>query len=296
MQYGNLRREFMMDDDVVLFSDSGGFSIIGGTKALNAYQVADWYNEAGVDIGFILDYPPNEEKLKKDIAHFDESLEATIINSKIMRERVKSSIKLYAVIHGLDNRSAKKWFDGVNMVADWDGYAFGGYVFDIGTLFRWVKFVEENVDREKPVHFLAFGKNIEMLLLSRWSKKTGRVITTDFTTMTIQTIRHALFTTPIGKLRLGTEKEDRIGSKVFCLCPVCRKYGDKVFEEWELLLLHNMYFALWTYGVIDSISMEDPDVLGKYIKGKKHHVSEVPQLIRKLDGIIEKKGGLAEYV
>jgi len=97
-------------------------------------------------------------------------------------------------------------------------------------------------------------------------------------------------------LRLGTEKEDRIGSKVFCLCPVCRKYGDKVFEEWELLLLHNMYFALWTYGVIDSISLEDPDTLGKYIKGKKHDVSEVPLLVRKLDGIIEKKGGLVDYV
>jgi tRNA-guanine family transglycosylase len=290
--FKRLREEFMIDSDVVLFSDSGGYATFSRGVSVDPHELAEWYNSAGIDLAMQLDFPPYVDARKSAVVDFDEKLELTVKSSKILLERVKSSIGLYATIHGNNYKQYDMWRTAMECVSDsWFGWAVGvAPVNDPTAVLRLIRYLE-SFKNEKPVHFFESGDAVCFLLIARYANKRGLFVTADSTYASTAAQSGMLYMTVFGKLvTIGPKQDVSIKSPLICMCPVCMKYGsDKVREDTELLTLHNTFMLVWRYKFLNAVSTEKPEAI-------KQFLPEAVPYIRQLDTILEKRGGLLNYV
>jgi tRNA-guanine family transglycosylase len=290
--FKKLRSEFMFDSDVVLFSDSGGYATFSRGVSVDPYSLAEWYNSADVDFAMQLDFPPYVDARKSKVVEFDERLELTARSSKILLERVKSSIGLYATIHGNNEKQYDEWRSTMEMVSDsWFGWAVGvAPVNDPDAVLRLIRYLE-TFENDKPVHFFESGSAVPFLLIARYANRRGLFVTADSTYASTAAQSGMLYMTIFGKLvTIGPKQEVSFKSPPVCMCPVCTRYGsDKVREDVELLTLHNTFMLVWRYQYLNSISQSRPEAF-------KQLLPEAVPYIRQLDAILERHGGLLSYV
>jgi len=290
--FKKLRNEFMIDPDVVLFSDSGGYATFTRGVSVDPYSLAEWYNSADVDFAMQLDFPPYVDTRKSRVVEFDERLELTVRSSKILLDRVKSSVRLYATIHGNNEKQYNTWKTAMELISDsWFGWAVGvAPVNDPDAVLRLIHYLE-SIKNDKPVHFFESGDALCFLLIARYANKRNLLVTADSTYASTAAQSGMLYMTVFGKLvAIGPKQEASFKSPPACMCPVCKRYGsDKVREDVELLTLHNAFMLVWRYQYLNSISMERPEVF-------KQLLPEAVPYIRQLDAILEKRGGLLSFV
>jgi queuine/archaeosine tRNA-ribosyltransferase len=290
--FKKLRHEFMFDSDTILFSDSGGYATFSRGVSVDPYSLAEWYNSAGIDLAMQLDFPPYVDARKSAVVEFDERLELTARSSKILLDRVKSSIGLYATIHGNNEKQYEVWKNTMELVSDsWIGWAVGvAPVNDPAAVLRLIRYLE-SFKNSKPVHFFESGDVVCFLLIARYANKRGLLVTADSTYASTAAQSGMLYLTVFGKLvTIGPKQEVSFKTPLACLCPVCTKYGsDKVRDDAELLILHNTYLLVWRYMFLNTISTEQPEAF-------KQLLPEAVPYIRQLDAILEKRGGLLGFV
>lgn len=292
--FKNLRQEFGFDSDVLLFTDSGGYSILTRNLTIDPYEYASWINKSGVDAAMILDFPPYSDPYKSAVIEFDKKLELTIRAAKILIDRVKSSVQLYAAIHGIDHRQYEIWRQSLELVGDFQGYAFGvAPVNDPRSVLNLIRYLE-SIKNEKPVHFFETGDAVPFLLLSRYAKRRGLFTTVD-SSYAVTSSANYRYCTVFG-LRLvpiGPKTKKLLSFKSSipdCICPVCQRYGiETVARDPEIMLLHNLYLLIWRYKFINSVSLEKPESL-------KLILPEAVNYVKQLDDILERRGGLLDYV
>jgi tRNA-guanine family transglycosylase len=283
--YPNLRQEFSIEDDVVVFCDSGGYSTFSRGATVDPYELADFYNTAKVDVGISLDFPPYVDARKKDIADFESNLELTVRSTKILYDRTRA--KLYATIHGTTHEQYETWRQSVDMIGDFAGYAIGiSPINNPTSVLQAIRYLEK-IKNEKPIHFFETGSALCFLLLARYSKLRGISITTDssYASTAGQAVR--LYMTTFGKLvAVGAKQEGAFKNTPACMCPVCTRYGSKeVINDTELLTLHNTYLLLWRYKFLDSIATDKPETF-------KQLIPEAVEYIKQLDAVVLKSGKL----
>jgi queuine/archaeosine tRNA-ribosyltransferase len=290
--FKKLRDEFMFDSDIVLYSDSGGYATFSRGVSVDPYELAEWYNSAGIDLAMQLDFPPYVDARKSRVVEFDERLELTARSSKILLERVKSSIGLYATIHGNNVKQYDVWRTTMEMISDsWFGWAVGvAPVNDPDAVLRLIRYLE-TIKNDKPVHFFECGDAICFLLIARYANKRGLLVTADSTYASTAAQSGWLYMTVFGKLvTIGPKQEVSFKTPLACLCPICSKFGaDSVREDAELLILHNTFMLVWRYQYLNAISTEKPEAFRQLLP-------EAIPYIRQLDAILEKRGGLLYHV
>jgi tRNA-guanine family transglycosylase len=285
--FKKLRSEFEIDSDVVLFSDSGGYSIFARGVIIDPYELAEWYNSSGVDLAIHLDYPPYKDPKKSTVIDFDERLELTVRSSKILLDRVKST-KLYSTIHGNSEKHYDRWRSAMELVSDnWFGWALGvAPINDPNAVLKLIRYLEL-IKNDKPVHFFETGDVICFLLIARYANKRGLLVTSDSNSPLASAQIGMQYITIFGRnVSIGARQEDATKSQLKCLCPVCSK--GNVQEDIELLTLHNAYMLIWRYEFLNSISCERVEVI-------KQVIPEAVGYIQRLDAILEKRGSLLSY-
>jgi tRNA-guanine family transglycosylase len=290
--FKKLRSEFSIDSDVVLYSDSGGYATFSRGVSVDPYSLADWYNEAGIDLAMQLDFPPYVDARKSDVVDFDEKLELTVRSSKVLLDKVKSSIGLYATIHGNSIKHYDVWKSAMECVSDdWFGWAVGvAPVNDPEAVLQLIRYLE-SFKNDKPVHFFESGDVTCFLLIARYANKRGLLVTADSTYASTAAQSGKLYMTVFGKLvTIGPKQEVSFKTPPACMCPVCTRYGvQNVRDDAELLILHNTYMLAWRYQFLNSISTEQPDAF-------KQLLPDAIPYIQRLDAILEKRGGLSWFV
>jgi tRNA-guanine family transglycosylase len=287
----NLRKEYDIDSDVVLYCDSGGYSILTGTAVVDPYELADFYNRSGVDIGMTLDFPPYVDRHKSAVAEFDKKLELTVKASKVLVDNVKSSVQLYACIHGTNEKHYEIWRQSLELIYDWFGLAMAvAPLNDPHAVLRLVHYLE-TIRNEKPVHFFALGDAVCFLLASRYANRRGLFVSVDSAAAVLSARSGARYYTVMGKpVLVGERQEDALRVIPDCICPVCSKYEKEMIKRnSDLLALHNLYILIWKYKFINSISTERYEVI-------KTILPEAIPYVKALDNILEKRGGLWDYV
>jgi len=258
--------------------------------SVDPHSLAEWYNSSGVDLAIHLDFPPYTDARKSKVVEFEERLELTARCSKILLDNVKSSVKLYATIHGNNEKHYDIWRSAMELVSDdWFGWAVGvAPVNDPDAVLRLVRYLE-SFKNEKPVHFFECGSAEAFILIARYANKRELFITADSTYASTAAQSGMLYMTVFGKLvPIGPRQEDSLKNKLSCLCPVCSRYGE-LREDTELLTLHNTFMLVWRYSFLNSISTEKPEAIKKLLP-------EAVPYIRQLDAILGKRGGLLDYV
>jgi tRNA-guanine family transglycosylase len=287
----HLRKEFGIDDDVVVYCDSGGYSILTGTAIVDPYDLADFYNKSGVDIGMTLDFPPYADPHKSTIMEFDKRLELTVKASKVLVDNVKSSVQLYACIHGVNEKQFEIWRQSLELVYDWFGLALGvSPVNDPDAVLRLIHYLEA-IKNEKPVHFFESGDMVCFLLIARYANRKGLSVSADSTSAVLSARGgNAYYTIMNRTIYVGKRQEYAVKNVPECVCPVCSKYGDeRVITDPDLLTLHNLYILVWKYKFVNSISTESYDAI-------KTVLPEALPYVKALDAMLEKRGGLWDYV
>jgi len=287
----NLRKEFNIDEDVVVYCDSGGYSILTGVTTVDPYDLAEFYNKSGIDIGMTLDFPPYADPHKSIVVEFDKRLELTVKASKVLVDNVKSSVQLYACIHGANERQYEIWRQSLELVYDWFGLALGvSPVNDPHAVLRLIYYLE-TIKNEKPVHFFESGDTVCFLLISRYANRKGLSVSADSTAAVLSARGGNVYYTILGRAtKVGKRQEDALRVIPDCICPVCSKYGsERVIQDPDLLTLHNLYILIWKYRFINSISTERYEII-------KTVLPEALPYVKALDNILEKRGGLWNYV
>jgi len=288
--FKNLRSEFSLDSDVVLYSDSGGYAVFSRDISIDPFELAEWYNTSGVDLAMHLDFPPYTDARKSNVVEFDTRLELTARASRVLLDRVKST-KLYATIHGNTEKHYDIWRQTMQLVSDdWFGWAVGvAPINNPDAVLRLIRYLE-SFKNDKPVHFFETGDAVCFLLIARYANKRGLLVTADSTYASTAAQSGQLYMTIFGKLvTIGPRQDDSFKTSLSCECPVCKRYGsNSVRESVELLTLHNTFMLIWRYKFLNAISTER-------VVAFKQLLPEAIPYIRQLDTILERRG-LLSYV
>ena len=289
----DLRKEWSIPEDVDVMADSGGFQFLSGRLTmLDPVDVIEWQNR-NANRGMALDLPPYTSPSKKELKDFEDYMYKSVLNYKVMYERRKESMLLYAPIHGIDDKTLEEWKNATDAVGDWDAYAFAS-PHDPLEYIRRIKFIIEH-KIEKPIHFLMAGGTLPYLLLARFSIFYPYQITVDSSTFStlmkeygfiIDLVRQRVIT--IGK------SESSARNRIGCLCPVCQQTKDlnnEKFNELGIIAFHNMYMLIWRFEFLSSIASENYQVL-------KEVIGDDVQYIKQLDHILGVKEGvkLDDYI
>lgn len=275
-QNKNIREQLEMKKDFRMFGDSGGFSIITQNAKIYPLDVINWMN-ANCDIGVILDIPPYRLNKSAQFSgnaseFFDESLNKTIENSKIMFERWNRKFDLFGVIQGETYDQKMKWYKGVSSVGEFRGYALSpkpsSDMFQIASYMLLAKSLGI-----KKIHLLQVSSKKGMATIYYVNKKLNNyfdLITFDSSTpfRIAFSLRH-IWKKPFGKVDDKKYNADFKGD-IDCDCVVC-KFLNQHKEIFKLpifpayLSLHNLNIKLQEVEILENMELNN---LRKMISSK----------------------------
>lgn len=245
----NLRKLMEADKNVVIFLDSGGFTVLRKNLVLNPVDILRFQEESGANIASTLDYPispqmPYEEKIKRT--------KMTIKNAiTMLKLKQKDDLKLYASIHAWDMKSAKIIANKLSNY-EFDGYAVGSLIPIRGNYSKITEIIcgIKNSLKGKNIHCFGFS-GIDGIFMAALLGITSFDSTTY---LTYARYRHYIIPQTGQRICLGqrvkTEKRYCL-EELPCSCPICLKHTIKDFiqnnsQAVGLLSLHNL-FVLVSY-------------------------------------------------
>lgn len=277
----DLRKEWDIPETVDIMADSGGFQFLSGKLSmLDPIDVIEWQNR-NVNRGMALDLPPYTSPSKKELKDFEDYMYKSVVNYKIMYDRHKEGMLLYAPIHGVDDNTLEEWKTATDAVGDWDAYALTSPQEPLEYLRR-IKFII-NHGIDKPLHFLMAGGTLIYILLSRFSVFYNHQITIDSSTFSTLLRSYGFITSPLGSKIITIGKNSSSArNRLGCLCPVCQQTQDMdndKYNELGVLAFHNMYMLIWRYEFLSSISTESYDVIKTIIGSRVEYVKQLDRIL-----------------
>ena len=255
IKYQDLRKQYNIPKEVVIFGDSGGFQNMSLDATLSPLSVLEW-QENNCDVGFIFDNPifgnDNEEtKLLKQ--------QTTVDNGSLAlrNRRADKPLKLYGVIQGHTMEEQQRIINMYKTAGDfdkYDGFSVGGLVPIAGNLPKMTQvlttFFENFKDDTRPLHILGTsGLNSMAIINYLMIKYKKTAITFDSSTYGSGARRlewdHLTLNYSIA---FQTANPNRL-KELPCLCPVCSivRHTSEVTKGGStpgaILSLHN----LWQY-------------------------------------------------
>lgn len=264
----NFRDTMNIPDDKLLIGDSGGYQISTLKASINIRNLCKWYND-NMNIGLILDVPTRDSKGKsRGHKQFEKALIKTKSNiDKMMRYEM--DCKLYGVVQGSTYEERQRW---ITMLSDYhfDGMAFSG-------LDRYdplsVAQIYLDETEHKNIHILGVGGSKVAPLLYYMSKLYDNILFDNASyniSSTLGLYRIPIMNGKAGYLSLGKKSDSTI--KILpCDCPVCRGINNdpdamrgkhtKSKPIVRLLSLHNLYYSIRYYNILNSLKDSPHDLL-----------------------------------
>lgn len=148
-KYPDLRKQLYLDDDVVIFIDSGGFQL--ATGALNE---SNWNNEKALaysekngDIFPILDRPATAAQTSSEL---EENLKLTELAARYyMENRSRDDCAILNVLSSKSPEDFDFWYRGVEQF-DFDGWAHGGHRGNLKTVLLGFLYLLNKGEYDKP--------------------------------------------------------------------------------------------------------------------------------------------------
>lgn len=240
----NLRKFMEADKKIIIFLDSGGFTVLRKNLILNPIEVLRFQENSNVNIASTLDYP-----ISPLMSHSEkvERAKKTINNAILMlKAKQKDDLKLYASVHAWDFNSAKKIASKLSKY-DFDGYAIGSLVPIRGDYSKIVEIVlgVKSSIKDKRIHCFGFS-GVDGIFMAGLLG----INSFDSTTYLVYArYRHYIIPQTGQRICIGpkvrTEKR-YILDELPCVCPICRKHTLYDFIQNNsrsvgLLSLHNLY-------------------------------------------------------
>jgi len=153
--YPDLRKQLHLDDDVNIFVDSGGYSLVAGTITEKTWnnETALAYSERNGNIFPILDRPVSNAVTPADI---QACLDKTMIAAKYYEEhRTKDSCDILNVLSARTSHDMEHWYNSMKEFS-FEGWAHGGHSGNLKVALKGILFLlakgEYDKDRIKFHH------------------------------------------------------------------------------------------------------------------------------------------------
>jgi hypothetical protein len=168
-KFPKLREQKKIDDNCLVFLDSGGYQISTGRVDESKYtnEIAlEWCLNNG-NIFPIIDRPIAGEIAKS----FNESLDKTIESAEYYeKHRTSKAPKILNVLQARGKKDVEKWYEQIKHVK-LDGWAIGGYGGSMVTVLHAIRYLYKNgeFDRKSKMYFHIFGTSSfeNMLYIAR---------------------------------------------------------------------------------------------------------------------------------
>ncbi|MFQ6119080.1 MAG: hypothetical protein ACE5KE_04225 [Methanosarcinales archaeon] len=275
----NMREKRKFGKDVNVMSDSGGYQIASGfLEHINFLDVLRW-QEANSDMGLIIDIPPvkfySDSKYSTfgDMKHFKKTLERTKVNAEMaMKYRQRKEFKLFGVVQGYDYKTINMWFDRINEVGEFDGWALSPKWTNIGLISAFYGCWVLDKGIKEPIHYLGISGLKQIIpILTYISKYIKQNISFDSGFITSGNMFRK-YMNPFGLMYIRLLTKDSVRKdgmidkdfKTTCPCPVCRNgvefYTDNSLGSMKMNL-HNLYWMINYINFIQSIKHRDDDIM-----------------------------------
>jgi len=296
----NLRERMRIPDDVIVIGDSGGFQQATRNFNLNPISVLRW-QEKNCDIGVILDRPPYKLRddngrhpiLEKSTSNFNKYLEITYDNARVMYDnRENKRLKLYGVIQGSNKHEIETWYDKINGIGDWDGWAIAPKPpGDLLSLAMYLKFIEENSINRLHI-FLSTTIDAFMLVAYINSNYLDIDITMDSVSF-LMAEKFGKIVSPITYKFTDLFSRKYIGDKDIkwvCDCPWCTSYRDDLDEYvktfdinfYYIINMHNLYKLVTFVDMVNEYA-KDYDLFVDIVKQVASNPNNVLSVIDRYD-------------
>jgi len=281
--YENIRKQFNVNDDVMIIGDSGGFQIgsekekTGKEVRFNCFEILKW-QEKNCNIGLVMDVPPSGNP-GEDLFKLYSNQTKEYIERFVERRSTTSKLKLYNILHGTNPRHLDIWYKNVNGF-NLDGWATGPKPSsDCFTQSQAILYLLEKGD-VRHIHTLGVSGTSVIPILYYIAKKFEDkidLITFDSSSYLVGSLyrRYMLqqnngfyfFIPEVEGVYIG--KPIKL-NKLPCDCPICSNVTFKEMMEYKagrLLSLHNLYDTLRYCNLLDSLK-DEPEILKTFLKNK----------------------------
>jgi hypothetical protein len=166
----DFRQQIGLDDDVLVFGDSGGFQIATGALKWDSTireKIFHWL-EANSDVAANLDIPPRVTFENR----FQDSMDISFDNFKWFEKHQSGKTKFLNVIQGTYNEEYNTWYHKFKDF-DFNGWCIGGpkrlvdFMYVIALMLQEREFEKEHV---QFVHLLGISKISDFFILSTLQK------------------------------------------------------------------------------------------------------------------------------
>ena len=289
----NLRKQLSMNDQVILFMDSGGYQLMTKrfpAKPNDIISILRYQERNDADIAATLDFPfrPDQTSLWEGWRRIEITIKYAIT---ALQNREKTSMKLYAAIHGWDPLSTKKVAELLNKHG-FDGYALGApepknygmskpnYLLKLTQMIYGVK---EEIG-EKPLHVFGISNFASIYLLAALGVSSFDSLRYLHSAKFREYILPNGLITYIGR----STKSRRKLSELPCSCPICSEV-DLAFMaangsiQGALLALHNLMVIQNHVLVINSALLN-----GWYNELLKYGTKAFPNILPSIKWLMKK--------
>lgn len=279
------RKDVHIDKDVVLFADSGGYTIASKGVHIEPAEVLKW-QEFNSDVALSLDYPPdvgrfeNATKVSRGTTRHVTNEEFIINakksfgnNAKFAELRTNDNLKIYNIIHGKTLQLLETWWKVNSVFSEENIYGkpfegFAGGVKPAGDAMlqalNGAFFMEKGV--KSNLHFLGVS-GLMVIPVLVWLSQYIDNLSFDATSYAQGALSKKYMLPSDLTQSFSFGKEYKPGSfKPVCNCPVCSKIDDyDILAKCDslsgiLISLHNLYLMkMYTEQLEDALKVSQND-------------------------------------
>lgn len=171
----DFRKQIGLDDDVLVFGDSGGFQIATGALKWDLKlreQIFHWL-EHNSDVAANIDIPPHFTYQNR----FHEAMDLSFDNFKWFEKHQSGKTKFLNVIQGTNPNEFVEWYDKFQDF-EFNGWAMGGprklvnFIYSVALMLQRREFEKPHV---QYVHFLGISKISDFFILSTIQKLMNKL-------------------------------------------------------------------------------------------------------------------------
>jgi len=267
------RDSMLIENDVLVVGDSGGFQILTGKiDWLEPISILRW-QEANCDIGIALDVPPVSSINSIPNSSFVEKCAEKSARNYEIAERNRRSDKLILLkpLQGTKLEHLEIWYNSTKSI-ELDGYALAPKPIDDPMVFALqVIFIHEREEQERTHIFLGSGLHvIPVIIYSTYFFKSVTFDSTVPSTYGANRIYTIFYAPTSFRIQIPSRRNPPNMRRLPCDCPVCSKVSYADFCKGEndavgLFVLHNLFTFLKYIHVLDALC-DDKDLFLQYVE------------------------------
>lgn len=171
----DFRQQIGLEDDVLVFGDSGGFQIATGALKWDLKlreQIFHWL-EANSDVAANIDIPPHFTYQNR----FHEAMDLSFDNFKWFEKNQSGKTKFLNVLQGTNPNEYDVWYDKFQDF-EFNGWCMGGprklvnFIYSVALMLQRREFEKEHV---QYVHFLGISKISDFFILATIQKLMNKL-------------------------------------------------------------------------------------------------------------------------